>query len=129
MIKRASVLILMLGFAASTVGQTSGDFSDKYRQIISYEIRPGIVMTPKYAADGQVCQIYLERRQQTEKELLLGYTISAKDVMNLVDELAPKAQRGNRLPAGTKNDAAPQGRLDGDISTYVRERPSPCNRP
>lgn len=47
------VLFLTLGIAAW--GQRSAELSAKYRQVTSYELRPTVVMTRKYAADGQAC--------------------------------------------------------------------------
>ena len=59
-------MLQTLGIAVVALGQTSADVSAKYRQVTSYEQRPDVVMTPKYAADGQVCEMALARRQKTE---------------------------------------------------------------
>jgi len=97
MAKGAFVLFLMIGIAAIAWGQTSADLSAKYRQVTSYELRPGIVMTPKYAADGQVCEMVLERRQKTETGVVFGVSFSEKEVKELVDQLVPEAKRGQNL--------------------------------
>lgn len=97
MAKGAFVLFLMIGIAAIAWGQTSADLNAKYRQVTSYELRPGIVMTPKYAADGQVCEMNLERRQKTATGVTFGVSISEKEVKELVDELVPESKRGRNL--------------------------------
>ena len=32
----------------------------KYKPVEAYEIQPGILMMPRYSADGQVCEIGIE---------------------------------------------------------------------
>ena len=97
MAKGTFVLFILIGLAAIACGQTSADLSSKYRQVSSYELRPGIVMTPKYAADGQVCEMVLERRQKTETGVVFGVSFSEKEVKELVDQLVPQANRGRNL--------------------------------
>ncbi|MGA7683833.1 MAG: hypothetical protein WCA58_02365 [Terriglobales bacterium] len=97
MFKGAFVVLLMLGIAAIVWGQSSADLSAKYRQITSYELRPDVVMTPKYAADGQVCEMILEKRQKTDNGMIFGVSFSEKEVKGLVDELVPEAERGRDL--------------------------------
>lgn len=91
------VVLLTLGVAVVALGQTSADVSAKYRQITSYELRPDVVMTPKYAADGQVCEMALERRQKTETGIFFAASFTEEEVRQLVDELAPEAERGRNL--------------------------------
>lgn len=116
MVKEAYVLFLMLGIAAVASGQTSADLSAKYRQITSYEVRPGVIMTPKYAAGGQVCEMVLEKRQKTEKSVVFGAAFSEKEIKELLAELVPETERGRNL--GPVN-----GTVDGDFVTieYVYE--------
>jgi hypothetical protein len=91
------VVFLLLGIPAIAWGQTSADLSMKYHQVTSYELRPSIVMTPKYAADGQVCEMDIERRHKTDTEVYFGSSFSEKDVKELVDELVPQQERGKNL--------------------------------
>ncbi len=104
-------LFIVLGIAPIVSAQSSADLSSKYRQITSYELRPGIVMTPKYAADGQVCQMVLEKRQKTDTGIVFGFYFSEKEVKELLDELVPEAERGRNL---TKTLNA---RVDGGFVT------------
>jgi hypothetical protein len=54
-------------------------------------------MTPEYAADGQVCEIAIERRQKTEKGIVFAAPFSEHEVSQFIDELAPEAERGRNL--------------------------------
>jgi hypothetical protein len=65
----------------------------KYPVVSAYEVSPGILMTAKYAEDGQVCEMVLQRRympDQTDADS----TISVKLQDRLLDELASPTERG-----------------------------------
>ena len=83
-----SAMLLLLGQS-----QQHENFS-KYKAVEAYEIRPGILMMPKYAADGQVCEIGLERRRYSPESISLDGDIPDKDLDEIVDEIVPPAERG-----------------------------------
>ena len=97
MTKKLTFLVMMLAIRAVVWGQTSADLSAKYRQVTSYELRPDVMMTPKFAGDGQVCEIAIERRQKTDSGIVFGTSFSEKEVRQFVDELAPEGERGRDL--------------------------------
>ncbi|MGD0735264.1 MAG: hypothetical protein ABR976_08965 [Terracidiphilus sp.] len=68
----------------------------KYKTVEAYEIRPGILMMPSFGADGQVCEIGLERRRYSPEVIRLDSDIPDKDLNEIVDELAPDDERGPR---------------------------------
>jgi hypothetical protein len=76
-------------------GPQSAKFS-KYKAVEAYEIRPGILMMPQYAEDGQVCEITVERTNAAAETINLTPTLPRNTVMELVDELAPVGERGRR---------------------------------
>jgi hypothetical protein len=80
--------------AVPACGQTSGDLATKYPVVSAYEVRPGILMTAKYAEDGQACEITLEKRHQTPEKIDLGSTIPRERVKQLIDELVPASEKG-----------------------------------
>jgi len=85
-----STLVLTAVFSN---GQTASDLSLNYPAISAYKVRPGILMTAKYAEDGQVCEMILQRRympDQTDADS----TISPEVGKKLIDELVPAAERG-----------------------------------
>jgi hypothetical protein len=87
-------LALVIGASVVIRAQTSEDLSAKYRQIISYEVRPGIVMTPRYAEDGQVCEMIVEKRAKTDEGIIFGSSFSEKEWRDVVDELVAPSERG-----------------------------------
>jgi hypothetical protein len=53
-------LVVVAMFLLPTVNPAHEKFA-KYKAVEAYEIRPGILMMPRYSADGQVCEIGLEK--------------------------------------------------------------------
>lgn len=90
-----SVVVLtgssMLMFLAA---KPQSDKFSKYKTVEAYEIRPGILMMPRYAEDGQVCEIGLQRRHYTPEVIKLDSGLERKDIDEIVDELAPVSERG-----------------------------------
>jgi hypothetical protein len=60
----------------------------------SYEIRPGVLATPKYARNGALCQISIEKRHVQDASVDLGSTIPHKLSLEMIEELAPPSERG-----------------------------------
>jgi hypothetical protein len=83
----AVVLVL---FTASPVHETFA----KYRTVEAYEIRPGILMMPRYSSDGQVCEIGLEKLHYSAETIRLDSGLSRKEIDQIFDELVPAAERG-----------------------------------
>jgi hypothetical protein len=95
-----SILFLLLGIAAPCRGQSAADLSAKYPVVAAYEVRPGIMMTPSYASDGQVCEMMLERHTavtKTKTTMNFGLPLSKELVNEIVDELVPPSERGKEL--------------------------------
>ena len=55
-------------------------------------------MTPRYTADSQVCQMSIERQRGTRSGVMLDSFMSDKLVEEIVDELAPRSDRGKPSP-------------------------------
>jgi hypothetical protein len=66
----------------------------KYKAVDAYEVRPGILMFPRYSEDGRVCEIGLERRHYSPEKITLYSTLSREEIDAIVDELAPASERG-----------------------------------
>lgn len=66
----------------------------KYRAVEAYEIRPGILMMPSYSADGQVCEIGLERLHYSPEKISVDSILPRKEIEEIFDELVPSAERG-----------------------------------
>jgi hypothetical protein len=110
-------LLLVIGIAAIGHGQTSDDLSARYRPITVYQLRPDVTMTPQYADDGQVCEMALERQQNTDEGIVFAAPFSEHEVSQFINELAPEAERGRNLTRALNEN------VDGDFitTTYTYE--------
>jgi hypothetical protein len=91
MCKYSCLLIAILMF--STAAQDQQQF-DKYKKIEAYEVRPGIEMFPRYTADGQVCEIGLEKLMYTPELVRLDADLDTKEIDEVLDDLVPANERG-----------------------------------
>jgi hypothetical protein len=66
----------------------------KYKTVQAYEIRPGVLATPRYAEDGRICEIGVEKRTYSPEMIRIGSSFSQKEIDQIVDEFAPLEQRG-----------------------------------
>jgi hypothetical protein len=66
----------------------------KYRKIEAYEVRPGILMMPRYTADNEVCEIGLEKLHYSPSLIRLDFGLSRKEINEILDELVPADERG-----------------------------------
>ena len=90
----AKTCILFLITVVTAWGQTSADLSAKFPHVHAYKVRSDVLMTAKFATDGQVCEMTLEKRQKTDTVIRFGDTFSESEVRTLVDALAPAQERG-----------------------------------
>jgi hypothetical protein len=90
-----SVAAVLLLVAASPVRERFA----KYKTVEAYEIRPGILMMPRYAADGQVCEIGLQKLHYSPEKIRLDSSLSRKEIDAVFDELVPSSERGPK-PTG-----------------------------
>jgi hypothetical protein len=70
----------------------------KYKAVEAYEIRPGILMMPRYSTDGQVCEIGLQRLHYSPEKIWLDSSLARKEIEQIFDELVPGSERGPRPP-------------------------------
>ncbi len=63
-----------------------------YKAVETYEIRPGILMMPRYSADGQVCEVEFQRRHYVDGEVYLGSTIPHETTLKIIDEIVPGSE-------------------------------------
>ena len=78
------------------LARPQSDKFSRYKSVEAYEVRPGILMMPRYAEDGQVCEITLEKHHYSSGTANLGSTIPRETFMELVDELVPQSERGQQ---------------------------------
>jgi len=91
----------------------------KYRPVEAFEIRPGILMMPKYAKDGRVCEIGIEKLHYDREKISLDSALSPQMIDEISDELAPSEERGQRTAGpGTKGIILQAGHSNITIADY-----------
>ncbi len=89
--------IVGLTFAAVLLLPFAGRHNDqflKYKAVEAYEVRPGILMMPRYSENGEVCEIGLERRRYSPEKIYLDAALSREEIDQIADELVPTDERG-----------------------------------
>ncbi len=65
-----------------------------YQAVEAYEIRPGILMMPRYSVEGQVCEIGLEKLHYSPEKIRLDSDLSRQEISQIFEELVPSTERG-----------------------------------
>ncbi len=68
----------------------------KYKPVEAYEVRPGILMIPTFSANGQLCEIGLEKLHYTPDDIILSSELPRDEINQIIDELAPVKERGSK---------------------------------
>jgi hypothetical protein len=68
----------------------------KYKRIEAYQIRPGIMIIPKYSTGGEVCLVAIQRNHFDDQEQVasLDSTVPREVLTQIFDELVPPDERG-----------------------------------
>jgi hypothetical protein len=100
---RFLALAFALAFLSiSATAQTAKDLNTKYgAPRDSYEIRSGIFATTKFAPDGRLCEMSVEKRHvKSSGAILVDETLMSQDEMTpIVGELVPINERGKESTA------------------------------
>ena len=83
--------LLTLSLLIIGLAQTRNDLSHKYGNP-SFEVRPNVWMAAKFTDDGQTCELIIRERNNCRAGRI--FLRSVDGIKELLDELAPKAQRG-----------------------------------
>jgi hypothetical protein len=90
---RLTVLACAIAFLLLT-GNSQDERFPKYKRVEAYEVRPGILMMPRYSANGQVCMVVLQKDHYVNEVALLDSTLPREVVTQIFDELVPPSERG-----------------------------------
>lgn len=64
------------------------------KKIEVYEIKPGILLIPRYTASNEVCEIGIERLQYSPTLIRLNTDFSREELFEILDEQVPLSERG-----------------------------------
>jgi hypothetical protein len=110
-------LVVSICLLVFVLGPSSDRFQ-KYHAVEAYEIRPGVMVTPFYAASHDVCKVSIEKRHFSNNNVDMDASMTKEQILSLFDELVPKEERGGpsrRFPADTEISEADSGML----STWI----------
>lgn len=89
-----------------------------YRAITAYEIRPGVLAMPRYSADGEVCEIALEKLRYSPEKIILDSSLSRGEINQVFEELVPADERGAKSKDLRRPLIAQNGRSITTITEY-----------
>ena len=89
--------IVILICCNSSLAQTVKEFQARYGKPIEvYEIRPGILIYPKFDAEGRLVEARIQRAIATESTIYLDSEIPNDQLTKILNELVPVDRRGKR---------------------------------
>src|SRR6266704_3810829 len=88
--------VLVLGFISTILfaAHPERENLSRLQRVDAYEVRPGIVALPRYAADGQICEIALENLHHSAGTIRLEPTLTSTEVDQIANQLVPSDERG-----------------------------------
>jgi hypothetical protein len=95
--KTAAVIAACLTTFVLLGAQSHRDMFSKYKPLEAYEVHPTIMAVPRYAADGQVCEVGLQRMLYSPDRINLDPNLSGEEINGIVDDLAPNEERGPKV--------------------------------
>lgn len=98
MSKFLSVLFATLMLLAGASAQTASELADRYPHHTNYEVQPGVQMTAKFASNGLVCEMQIEQTHFVKDGVDLRNGIEKERVKDLIDQLLPSSERGEKDP-------------------------------
>jgi hypothetical protein len=103
--------VLFLGFIGTVffAAHPERENLSRLKRVEAYEVRPGIVALPRYAADGQICEVALEKLHHSAGAIRLDPTLTSTEVDQIADQLVPSDERGPK----------PKGLLEQGIGSLV----------
>ena len=94
----ARIIFLSLCIPISMMAQTASDLRAKYGPPSEiYEITPLISLTVKFGQDGQVCEMLITERHDSNPQSADKRAAPDATALELLEQLAPTAQRGVKV--------------------------------
>ena len=84
-------------FIANANCQTTADLETRYHHHEVYEVEPGVQMTPKFASDGQVCEMQVEQLRFGKNRVDFSHGLDQAKISAITDQLVPAEERGEKI--------------------------------
>jgi hypothetical protein len=79
------------------VAKPRDDRFSKYKSVAAYEVLQGILVLPRYASDGQICEAAIQANHYSENVMRFDSTMPRDTVDQIVNELVPDSEKGPLL--------------------------------
>jgi hypothetical protein len=89
--------VFYVGLLMSISANSQSNRFSHYKPVETYEVRPGILMMPRYSKEGQVCEITLQKQLYTPDGFFSDSTLERAEINKIVDELVPPTERGKKI--------------------------------
>ena len=100
MLKRScllQVVVVLMLTVSSVVAQRAAELQSKYGPPVDvFVMRPGLLMTATYAADGSVCEMRIIEARTSGSNIGLRTPLTIETVPALIEQLVPESERGAR---------------------------------
>ena len=97
MLKLFFAIVITFLSVTFVAAQTLDKIESKYGKPVQiYEIRPDVLMSVKFDAEGQASELRIERHNATDSTVYLDATFPPRLLKEIVDELVPVLERGER---------------------------------
>jgi hypothetical protein len=109
-------LVVVTSARPATAPQTAQTLAAKYPLISYNEVRPGVLMEPRYSSDGQLCMFRLFTKQVMPTMNNFDLRLRDKTVDEILAELIPVEIRGQR--AKDYGMVVTAGKITRQINNY-----------
>jgi hypothetical protein len=89
--------VICVGLLLCIPAISQSDRFSHYKHVEAYEVRPDILMLPRYSKDGQVCEIALQKRLYSSDGFYSDPTLKRAEINKIVDELVSPTERGEKV--------------------------------
>ena len=89
----ALTFVILLAVATGT----TKDHFPTLKPISAYELRKDVLMLPRYAENGEVCEIGFEKRHYSPEMVFLDSGFSRDEIDSIFEELVPANERGKKI--------------------------------
>jgi hypothetical protein len=110
---------LTILFTLNAATTTQEPFA-KFRKVEAYEVRPGILMIPRYTAANEICEIGLEKLLYSPSLIRLNPELSREEILQTLDELVPVNERG-KPPKDSEDRITQMGQIPTETTTTEYE--------
>jgi len=94
--RHIAIAIFLISFVPVVHGQSAADLAQRFPHHEVYEVEPGVVMSAKFASNGLVCEMQVQKAHFNKDFADPSDGIDLDKMDTLVDRLVPASERGDK---------------------------------